>query len=398
MMKNDRADVLFIVAALTLVIGVPVALYAVYYFAESVQIIAAGVLLALVIVAASGLLVARYKDQIFAYLLKKPARFAADLSEPASSAFDNYLQGDGAAGKAQLENFFRGIVTHYTWVQTRRWILGAATGLLIGFGTLVGSALLKQQNDLITKQNTFFQEQIEQQQRQLELQQAVSNQTIRSEAIRRIYGSEFAENPRVKAEALRSLLTVERLRAATDENSLVTGYINLHDADLSRAWLENADLAMVSWRGSTLDKTNFSLTKLNDAVFMFNRLRGAVLLKADLTDANFAFSDLSKAVMAGANLSGAMFNQSDLSGASLSGADVSGTLFYKANLSGADLQGIENWKAIAGIEETNIFGIQNAPEGFVEWALSNGAISEEGALADLWERGEKERAVQETVD
>jgi len=369
MMKNDRADVLFIVAALTLVIGVPVALYAVYYFAESVQIIAAGVLLALVIVAASGLLVARYKDQIFAYLLKKPARFAADLSEPASSAFDNYLQGDGAAGKAQLENFF-----------------------------LVGSALLKQQNDLITKQNTFFQEQIEQQQRQLELQQAVSNQTIRSEAIRRIYGSEFAENPRVKAEALRSLLTVERLRAATDENSLVTGYINLHDADLSRAWLENADLAMVSWRGSTLDKTNFSLTKLNDAVFMFNRLRGAVLLKADLTDANFAFSDLSKAVMAGANLSGAMFNQSDLSGASLSGADVSGTLFYKANLSGADLQGIENWKAIAGIEETNIFGIQNAPEGFVEWALSNGAISEEGALADLWERGEKERAVQETVD
>ena len=46
-MKNDRADVLFIVAALTLVIGVPVALFAVYYFAESVQLIAAGVLLAL---------------------------------------------------------------------------------------------------------------------------------------------------------------------------------------------------------------------------------------------------------------------------------------------------------------------------------------------------------------
>ncbi|WP_300019778.1 pentapeptide repeat-containing protein [uncultured Roseobacter sp.] len=397
-MRNDRADVFFIVAALTLVIGVPVALFAVYYFAESVQLIAAGVLLALVIVAAFGLMVARYKDQIFAYLLQKPARFAADLSEPASSALDNYAQGDSAAGKAQLEIFFRGIVTHYTWVQTRRWILAAATGLLIGFGTLVGSALLKQQNDLITRQNSFFQEQIAQQQRQLELQQAISNQTIRSEAIRRIYGSEFAGNPRVKAEALRSLLTVERLRAATDENSLVTGYINLHDADLSRAWLENADLEKVSWRGSTLDRTNFSLTRLSDAVFMFNRLRGAAFLSSDLTGANFAFSDLSKAVLAGANLSNAMFNQSDLTGADLSGVNLSETSFYRVNLSGADLQGIEDWRNIAGIEETNIFGIRNAPEGFMEWALSNGAISEEGALSDLWERGEEERAVQETVD
>jgi len=397
-MKNDRADVLFIVVALTLTIGVPVALYAVYYFAESVQIIAAGVLLALVIVAASGLLVARYKDQIFAYLLRKPARFAADLSEPASEAFDHYLEGDGAAGKAQLESFFRGIVTHYTWIQTRRWILGAATALLIGFGTLVGSALLKQQNDLITKQNSFFQQQIEQQQRQLELQQAVSNQTIRSEAIRRIYGSEFAENPRVKAEALRSLLTVERLRAATEENSLVTGYINLHDADLSEAWLENADLAKVSFRGSTLDRTNFSLVKLNDAVFMFNRLRGAVFIKADLRNALFAFSDLSKAVISGANLTNATFNQSDLSGASLGGADLKGTSFIMVNLSGADIGSIDNWTEIADIEGTNVFGVQNAPDGFTEWALSKGAISEEGALADLWDRGEKERALQETVD
>jgi hypothetical protein len=54
----------------------------------------------------------------------------------------------------------------------------------------------------------------------------------------------------------------------------------------------------------------------------------------------------------------------DLSAANLKGAD----------LHGCDLEGIV-WKEINSIESANIFGLRNAPNGFIAWAEAHGAVS-----------------------
>ena len=46
-----------------------------------------------------------------------------------------------------------------------------------------------------------------------------------------------------------------------------------------------------------------------------------------------------------------------------------------ADLRNSDLEGIQ-WQGIRAINSANIYGVRHAPEGFVAWALKNGAISD----------------------
>ncbi len=395
---NDRSDTIFLIAALTLIAGVPTALYAIYYFADSVELVATLVLMSILLVSLLGLLIVRYRDRLISYIFKVPTNTTKAIAENVSGSIENYVSGNNTEAREHLTSLITNLVARYTWIQTRRWIMTAATGLLLGFAGLVGSALLKQQNDLILDQNRFFQRQIDQQGRQLELQQSVANQTVRSEAIRRIYGPEFADTPRVKAEAVRSLVAVERVNIEAGVNTLPTDFINLHDAELAKAWLDSADLRKISFRGADLTQANFNEADLTESVFRFSQLKGATFLSTTLIDGHLMFSDAAGAVLSNANLTRANINQTDLKGALLSSVDVTEASFFKVNLEGANIEGLTGWQTLTNIEGTNIAGVQNAPDGFVEWALANGAVSEIGALSDLAEAAEEMRRLEETAE
>lgn len=394
---TDRSDVIFLIAALTLVAGVPAALYTIYIFAESIELVATLVLLAILIVCVAGVIIVRFRDRIINYIFKVPTDIAESFASDASNTVESYLSGKNDEAKEHLSAIVKTGVARYTWIQTRRWIMAAATGLLLGFAGLVGSALLKQQNDLILDQNRFFQRQIEQQGRQLDLQQSVANQTVRSEAIRRIYGPEFKDTPRVKAEAVRSLVAVERVNIEAGVNTLPTDYINLHDAELNNAWLDSADLRKISFRGSKLNKANFNVADLDETVFRFADLRGATFISSKMPNGHLMFSDAEGAVFSNAVFKGANINQSNLKGASFNSVDVTNATLFKVNLEDADLNGLIGWQSLSGINGTNIAGVKNPPTGFVEWALSNGAIDEPGALSDLMEAAERIRLQEETA-
>ncbi len=393
----ERSDVIFLISALTLVAGVPTALYTIYYFADSVELVATLVLLAILIVCLLGILVVRFRDRIIAYIFKVPADAAKAFADEASDTVESYLTGSNEDAREHLAGLMNTVAARYTWIQTRRWIMAAATGLLLGFAGLVGSALLKQQNDLILDQNRFFQRQIEQQRVQLELQQSVANQTVRSEAIRRIYGPEFKDTPRVKAEAVRSLVAVERVNIEAGVNTLPTDFINLHDAELDNAWLDSADLRKISFRGSKLSKANFNVADLEETVFRFADLKGATFIRSKMPNGHLMFSDAEGAVFSNAMLNGTNINQTNLKGALLNNVDVTDATFFKVNLEDADLDGLIGWESIPSIDGTNIANIRNAPEGFVEWALANGAIDQPGALSDLMEAAERMRLQEETA-
>ena len=128
---KDRGDVVFITAALVLVAGVPVALYSVYYFAESVQLLATAVLVLLILVTLTGLIIVRNWDRIIASVFRKPVQLSRSISEPLSKSLSLFAQGETQAAEGELKRSIEHTVAHYTWVQTRRWIVGTSAALLL---------------------------------------------------------------------------------------------------------------------------------------------------------------------------------------------------------------------------------------------------------------------------
>ncbi len=118
------------------------------------------------------------------------------------------------------------------------------------------------------------------------------------------------------------------------------------------------------------------------------KLRKAELLRANLSavdarDGDFAGADFSFAEMQSGNFRDGKFGRAilrdadgsdgDFSGADFSEADLARADFSNADFRSADLRDAQ-WKEIKGVKGANIVGVKNAPEGFVAWALKNGAV------------------------
>ncbi len=134
--------------------------------------------------------------------------------------------------------------------------------------------------------------------------------------------------------------------------------VSLVGVDASAAFLQGIHL-----EHATLLRADLSAADLRGCV-----LRSADLTYADLHSANFRGSNLQNAILSNANLTDADLVGSDLTGAQLAYADLS-----SADLRNTNLQGIA-WQHIAAVKLTNIAGVKNAPDGFRDWALKNGAI------------------------
>lgn len=107
-------------------------------------------------------------------------------------------------------------------------------------------------------------------------------------------------------------------------------------------------------------------------------MSAADLRRSDLTFANLTFGDLQDANFRDARLLNVSFSNANLKDADLVGSDLTGADLAQADLSGADLRSANlssvKWKEIRSIKSANIAGVKGAPEGFVQWALANGAV------------------------
>jgi hypothetical protein len=146
-----------------------------------------------------------------------------------------------------------------------------------------------------------------------------------------------------RIEALQELNADKVPLVGVDASSAFLQSIQLEHANLLRADFSAADL-----RGSALRRADLTFANLHSANF-----RGSNLQDVDLANANLADSDL-----VGVDLSGAKLDNADLS---------------SADLRNANLQGVA-WQHIAAVKSANIAGVRNAPDGFRDWALKNGAV------------------------
>ena len=149
-----------------------------------------------------------------------------------------------------------------------------------------------------------------------------------------------------------------RLEALQELNA---DHIPLVGVDISGAFLQRIRL-----EGAKLVRSNFSAADARNGDFRY-----ADFADADLSSANFRGSDFYKA-----SFQGAQANDTDLSGADLTEANFSGANFANADLRHANLSNIR-WREIVNLKMADIYDVKNPPDGFVPWALQNGAVATE---------------------
>ena len=136
--------------------------------------------------------------------------------------------------------------------------------------------------------------------------------------------------------------------------------ISLVGVDLSGAFLQGIRLQRAS-----LARSNFSAADLRDCDLTF----------ADLSDADLR-ANLRHCILRSVNMEHADLTDADLFGADLTSADLSRATLVNTDLRNSNLADLK-WSDTLDLKNTNIFGVKNAPEGFVAYALKRGAIQKE---------------------
>lgn len=145
----------------------------------------------------------------------------------------------------------------------------------------------------------------------------------------------------------------------------------LQELNRDRVPLTGVDLAHAFLQGVVLEKAQLSRGDLSAA-----DARESTFNESDMEFANLQSTNLRNARLRRASLQYADFSDADLNGADLTNSDLSDATLDRVDLRVADMQGLK-WNNIRSIKGANIFGIKNAPDGFLHWALKNGAVQVE---------------------
>jgi uncharacterized protein YjbI with pentapeptide repeats len=142
----------------------------------------------------------------------------------------------------------------------------------------------------------------------------------------------------------------------------------LQELNADKVPLVGVDASSAFLQGVQLERASLLRSDFSSADLRGSNFKSADLTNANLHSANFRGSDLEYASFENADMSEVDLWGSNLTGAKLDGANLGG-----ADLSFADLSKLD-WKRLSSIKKANIAGVKNAPEGFVDWALENGAV------------------------
>jgi hypothetical protein len=150
----------------------------------------------------------------------------------------------------------------------------------------------------------------------------------------------------------------------------------LEELNRDRVPLIGLDGSMAFLLGVRLDHAMLSRCSFEAADLRQSVLQSSDLTFCNLRSANFRNADLDHALLSDVDLTDADLTGANLSSADLARADLSNTDLRNTNLSDV------RWKEISSMHLANVFGIRNAPDGFLKFALAHGAVSAQSD--DAW--------------
>jgi len=137
---------------------------------------------------------------------------------------------------------------------------------------------------------------------------------------------------------------------------------------------EGISLIGVDLSGAFLQAVHLEHARLSRASFRSADMRDSDFASADFSNADLQSTNLRQSNLRNANFTGAILggkraeDGADLFGCDFSGVDLTGVILANADLTNATLTNLR-WKELGDIKGANIFGVKNAPEGFLAWAM-----------------------------
>jgi Pentapeptide repeats (8 copies) len=145
----------------------------------------------------------------------------------------------------------------------------------------------------------------------------------------------------------------------------------LEELNTDKVSLIGVDLSSAFLRGVRLKKASLARANFNAADAREATMEGANIPYANLRSANFRGATLKNASLQGSTLDGA-----DFTGVELAGADLTGASLEDADFRNADLEGMK-WGQLASVKGLNVYGVKDAPAGFVDWVMAHGGVRKE---------------------
>jgi Pentapeptide repeats (9 copies) len=150
----------------------------------------------------------------------------------------------------------------------------------------------------------------------------------------------------------------------------------LEELNADRVPLVGVDVSGAFLQGIQLQKAHLARSNFSAADARNSSFRSSHFTDSDLHFANFRQGDFYSALFTECDM-----DDTDFSGADLTEADLTGATLDRADLSNSTLRGI-HWQGIKSIRMANVYGVKDAPDGFVAWALQKGAVETESGDSD----------------
>lgn len=330
--RIDMFSRTIIALVLGIVLGAVIALTGLQSIEEYLPALVVGFLAIIALATVLAFVIVQRKDQV----LKKVFGVRdTDLTivKNSSQAFLKEAWGrnyDDA--KIHFDIVFKVLFAWYSWMNFRRWILTIFQALFVGFGGLLGTLLLYNQNKLLVQQNELLRHQSTRLDQQTYLQEA----DRRSSLIFLMGNMLDAMDKELKDDlglpGVRDLSPQMIGRVVALSNSLRPYRFLDSDSLVGRELSPERGQLLIALINSQID--NRSLLKIYQfANFSYADLSGAVLSGEYLCGINLRAANLRSAFLDGADLS-----QADLSHADLFGAILEAATFRRANLNQADIR------------------------------------------------------------
>lgn len=163
---------LFLAFFVGVMITIPMATLGLPFLAEHIREVIVGAVVIIIVLGILVFLSILFRKEILQLLFGVTDTDISELKGSSKSLVESVLSRDSEKAKGDFENTFTKISAWYSWHQYKRWVLLAFQVLLVGFGGLLGSVLLFNQNKLFENQNALFQYQNERVKEQTDLASA----------------------------------------------------------------------------------------------------------------------------------------------------------------------------------------------------------------------------------
>lgn len=322
----------------------------------------------------------------------------ADVKDNAMHLFVNSWKREFPAAKENFNAAFTKIFAWYSWMSFRRWILLVFQMLFVGFGGLLGTMLLYNQNKLLTQQNHLLQSQNYRLDQQTYLQEAGRRSSLIFLMGNLLDAMDRELKEDIGLPGVRDLSPQIIGRVVALSKSLRPYRYLETDSLIPRELSPERGHLLISLVNSQIDNSSlrrifqysdFSSADLKDAVLSGEYLsginlshadlKGATLDETDLSRSDLSGADLSDAVLARANLKEARFRQAILTNAYLESADLTQANLYGASMRSANLSGAKLRQAHftnANLSEANFFGATILRTGFDQAILDSAIVGE----------------------